>query len=148
MIALASDHAGFGYKQKVKKYLDEKGIAYRDYGCPDESSCNYAEYGYLAAKAVSAGECEKGIIICGTGIGISIAANKVNGIRAALCHDVFSAKATRMHNNANILAMGARVIGEGLMFEIIDAFLSTDFEGGRHEARIARIHEIEKQERS
>ena len=111
MIALGSDHGGYGLKQEIIRYLEEKGIEYKDYGCYDERPCDYPVYGKKAAQAVASGECEKGILICGTGIGISIAANKVKGIRAALCHDVFSAKATREHNDANMLAMGARVVG-------------------------------------
>ena len=103
MIALGSDHGGYGLKQEIIRYLEEKGIQYKDYGCYDERPCDYPVYGKKAAQAVASGECEKGILICGTGIGISIAANKVKGIRAALCHDVFSAKATREHNDANIL---------------------------------------------
>ena len=114
MIALGSDHGGYGLKQEIIRYLEEKGIEYKDYGCYDERPCDYPVYGKKAAQAVASGECEKGILICGTGIGISIAANKVKGIRAALCHDVFSAKATREHNDANMLAMGARVVGPGL----------------------------------
>ena len=104
MIALGSDHGGYGLKQEIIRYLEEKGIEYKDYGCYDERPCDYPVYGKKAAQAVASGECEKGILICGTGIGISIAANKVKGIRAALCHDVFSAKATREHNDANMLA--------------------------------------------
>ena len=113
MIALGSDHGGYGLKQEIIKYLQEKGIEYKDYGCYTEESCDYPIYGRAVAEAVAGGECQQGIIICGTGIGISIAANKVPGIRAALCHDCFSAQMTREHNDANILAMGARVIGTG-----------------------------------
>ena len=114
MIALGSDHGGYALKQEVMKHLDEKGVAYRDYGCYSEESCDYPEFGHKVGHAVASGECDKGILICGTGIGISISANKIPGIRAALCGDVFSAKATREHNDANILAMGARVVGPGL----------------------------------
>ena len=108
MIALGSDHGGFELKQEVKKYLEEQGIAYRDYGCDSEEAVDYPVYGKIVANAVASGECEKGILICGTGIGISITANKVKGIRCALCSDCFSAEATRLHNDANILAMGGR----------------------------------------
>lgn len=144
MIALGSDHGGYGLKQEIIRYLEENQIAYQDYGCMDEQSCDYPVYAKKVAKAVVAGECEKGILICGTGIGISIAANKVKGIRAALCHDVFSAKATREHNDANILAMGARVVGPGLALMIVDTFLHTEFSHGeRHQSRIDQIEELD-----
>jgi len=140
MIALGSDHGGYGLKQEVIKHLEECGIEYKDYGCYSEESCDYPIYGKKVAEAVAGGECEFGIIICGTGIGISISANKVPGIRAALCHDCFSAQATREHNNANILAMGARVIGPGLALKIVDTFLDTPFSNEeRHVRRISMI---------
>lgn len=140
MIALGSDHGGYGLKQEVIKHLEERGIGYKDYGCYSEESCDYPIYGKKVAEAVVGGECEFGIIICGTGIGISISANKVPGIRAALCHDCFSAQATREHNNANILAMGARVIGPGLALKIVDTFLDTPFSNEeRHVRRISMI---------
>ncbi len=140
MIALGSDHGGYGLKQEVIKHLEERGIEYKDYGCYSEESCDYPIYGKKVAEAVAGGECEFGIIICGTGIGISISANKVPGIRAALCHDCFSAQATREHNNANILAMGARVIGPGLALKIVDIFLDTPFSNEeRHVRRISMI---------
>ncbi|MDD6267582.1 MAG: ribose 5-phosphate isomerase B [Clostridium sp.] len=140
MIALGSDHGGYGLKQEVIKHLEERGIEYKDYGCYSEESCDYPIYGKKVAEAVAGGECEFGIIICGTGIGISISANKVPGIRAALCHDCFSAQATREHNNANILAMGARVIGSGLALKIVDTFLDTPFSNEeRHVRRISMI---------
>ena len=140
MIALGSDHGGYGLKQEVIRHLEERGIAYKDYGCYSEESCDYPIYGKKVAEAVAGGECEFGIIICGTGIGISISANKVPGIRAALCHDCFSAQATREHNNANILAMGARVIGPGLALKIVDTFLDTPFSNEeRHIRRISMI---------
>lgn len=140
MIALGSDHGGYGLKQEVIKHLEERGIEYKDYGCYNEESCDYPIYGKKVAEAVAGGECEFGIIICGTGIGISISANKVPGIRAALCHDCFSAQATREHNNANILAMGARVIGPGLALKIVDTFLDTPFSNEeRHVRRISMI---------
>ena len=140
MIALGSDHGGYGLKQEVIKHLEERGIEYKDYGCYSEESCDYPIYGKKVAEAVAGGECEFGIIICGTGIGISISANKVPGIRAALFHDCFSAQATREHNNANILAMGARVIGPGLALKIVDTFLDTPFSNEeRHVRRISMI---------
>lgn len=142
MIALGSDAAGFELKQTVIKHLEERGLEYKDYGCFDESPCDYPVYGKKVAHAVAEGECDRGILICGTGIGISIAANKVKGIRAALCHDVFSAKATREHNDANILAMGARVIGPGPALLIVDAFLDTEF--SNVERHINRINQLEE----
>ena len=143
-IAVGCDHGGYELKQKLLKYLDREGYNYKDFGCYSDKSCDYPDYALPVAEAVRAGEFDRGILICGTGIGVSIAANKVPGIRAALCHDVFSAKATRLHNDSNILTFGARVIGEGLMEEIVAAFLKTGFEGGRHSLRIAKIADIEK----
>lgn len=142
MIALGNDQAGYGLKQEVMKYLDEQGIAYKDYGSYTEDSVDYPVYAKKVAHAVADGECEKGILICGTGIGISIAANKVKGIRAALCHDTFSAEATRQHNDANILAMGARVIGSGLAIKIVDTFLHTEF--SHVERHVRRVNMIEE----
>ncbi len=141
MIAIGSDHGGFALKQEIMKYLEEQGIEYKDYGCYSEKSCDYPVYGKAVAEAVAGGECEKGILICGTGIGISIVANKVPGIRAALCHDCFSAQATREHNDANILAMGGRVIGPGHALKVVDTFLHTEFSGD--ERHIRRIQMIE-----
>lgn len=142
MIGLGSDSAGYGLKQEVIEYLKDKGLEYKDYGCFDEQPCDYPIYAKEVAHAVADGECDRGILICGTGIGISIAANKVKGIRAAVCHDVFSAKATREHNDANILAMGARVIGPGHALMIVDTFLNTEFSNAeRHKRRIAQIEE-------
>ena len=141
MIALGCDHGGLELKKVVMNYLDSQNIEYKDFGTYTSESCDYPIYGKAVAHAVADGKCDKGIIICGTGIGISIAANKVKGIRAALCHDVFSAKATREHNNANILAMGARVIGPGLALEIVKAFLETEF--SNDERHIRRINMIE-----
>lgn len=142
MIALGNDQAGFGLKQEVMKYLDEHDIPYKDYGSYSEESVDYPVYAKKVAHAVADGECEKGILICGTGIGISIAANKVKGVRAALCHDTFSAEATRQHNDANILAMGARVIGPGLAVKIVETFLHTDFSNAeRHARRVAMLEE-------
>lgn len=142
MIAIGSDHGGFELKEEIKKYLDEKKIPYKDYGTESKDSCDYPEYAKKVAHAVADKECDKGILICGTGIGISIAANKVKGVRAALCHDCFSAQATREHNNANILAMGARVIGPGLALMIVDTFLNTEF--SNDERHIRRINMIEE----
>ena len=143
MIALACDHGGFALMQAVKKHLDELGLAWRDFGTWSEDSCDYPDYAAPAARAVSSGECDRGILICGTGIGIAIAANKIRGIRAATCSDCFSAEATRRHNDANMLAMGARVLGEGLALKIVDIFLTTPFEGGRHQRRIDKIAALE-----
>ena len=137
MIALGCDHGGYSLMQEVKAHLEERGLEYKDFGCYSEESVDYPIYGKKAAEAVASGECERGIIICGTGIGISMAANKVKGVRAALCHDCFSAAATREHNDANMLAMGARVIGPGLALKIVDIFLDTEFSGDERRAREA-----------
>ena len=143
MIALACDHGGFVLMQAVKKHLEDPGLPYHDFGTWSEDSCDYPDYAAPAARAVASGECDRGILICGTGIGIAIAANKIRGIRAATCSDCFSAEATRRHNNANMLAMGARVLGEGLALKIVDIFLTTPFEGGRHQRRIDKISALE-----
>ena len=147
MIGIGSDHGGFPLKEEIKKHLDEIGVAYQDYGTDTPESCDYPIYAEAVARAVVSGEVEKGILICGTGIGISIAANKVKGIRAALCGDCYSAEYTRRHNDANILTMGARVTGGGLACKIVDTFLTTEFEGGRHARRVALIADIEERER-
>jgi ribose 5-phosphate isomerase B len=142
MIALGSDHGGFELKQDIIAYLEQNHIPYHDYGSYDTQAVDYPVYAKAVAKAIQSGECEKGILICGTGIGISIAANKHKGIRAALCSDCFSAEATRLHNDANVLAMGGRVLGSGLALKIVDTFLNTPFsEGERHKRRIAQIEE-------
>ena len=142
MIGIGRDHGGFALKEAIKKHLEERGLEYKDYGTYSDASCDYPVYGRAVAKAVAAGECELGILICGTGIGISITANKVPGVRAALCSDCFSAEATRQHNNANILALGARVLGEGLALKIVDTFLDTPFSNDeRHVRRISMIEE-------
>ncbi len=141
MIGLGCDHGGFELKNEIIKYLEENNISFKDYGTYTEESTDYPIYAKKVANAVVSGECEKGILICGTGIGISITANKIKGVRAALCHDVFSAKATRLHNDANILAMGGRVVGAGLAIEIVKAFLETDF--SNEERHIRRINMIE-----
>lgn len=141
MIAISSDHGGFALKQEVMEHLRERNIEFKDFGCYSEDACDYPLYARKVTDAITSKECELGIIICGTGIGISIAANKVKGIRAALCHDCFSAEATRLHNNANILAMGARVVGAGLALKIVDTFLDTPF--SNEERHIRRINLIE-----
>ncbi len=142
MIALGCDSAGYELMQEVKKHLDERGLEYKDFGTYSTDPVDYPVYGKKVAHAVADGECERGILICGTGIGISIAANKVKGIRAALCHDVFSAEATRLHNDANILAMGGRVVGPGPAIMIVDKFLDTPFSGvERHVRRVAMLEE-------
>ena len=142
MIAIGSDHGGFALKQEVMAHLKDRGIEFKDYGTYDEKSCDYPEYGKKVAHAVVSGEAEKGILICGTGIGISITANKIKGIRCALCADTFSAEATRLHNDANVLAMGGRTIGPGLALKIVDTFLDTEFSGEeRHIRRISMIEE-------
>ena len=143
MIAIGSDHGGFALKQAIMEHLREKGVEYKDLGTYTEESCDYPEYGEAVARAVAGGECERGIAICGTGIGISIAANKVRGVRAAVCGDCYSAEMTRRHNDANVLCMGGRVVGDGLALKIVDVFLETPFEGGRHARRVGKIHEIE-----
>ena len=141
MIAIGSDHGGFALKKALMAHLDKRGLAYKDFGTYSEASCDYPVYAKAVAHAVGDGECERGILICGTGIGVSITANKVPGIRAALCGDCFSAEATRQHNDANILCMGARVVGEGLALKIADTFLDTPF--SNDERHIRRISQIE-----
>ena len=142
MTAIGSDHGGFALKEEIKKHLEERGIEYRDFGTYSEESCDYPVYGRAVARAVADGECDRGIIVCGTGIGISIAANKVGGIRAALCTDCFMAEMARLHNDANILALGARVVGAGLALKIVDTFLDTGFsDGERHKRRISLIED-------
>ena len=145
MIAIACAHGGYKLKLAIEKYFEGKRITYRDFGAFDEGSCDYADYAKKVALSVKSGESEKGILVCGTGIGMSLAANKVKGIRAAVCSDYFSAKYTRLHNDANILCLGQRVVGEGLALELVDVFLNTDFEGGRHLARIQKITDIENE---
>lgn len=144
MIAIGSDHAGYLLKADIIKYLKDKGLEVKDFGTNGPESVDYPDFGQAVAEAVSSGECDKGIIICGTGIGISIAANKVPGIRAALCTDSYMAKMTRQHNDSNVLAIGERVIGPGVALDIIDTWLNTEFLGGRHQNRVSKITEIEK----
>ncbi len=143
-VGLGSDHGGFKLKDQVKAHLEAQGIEYIDYGTNSEASVDYPEYGEKVARAVVSGECDKGIVICGTGIGISISANKVKGVICALCSDTFSARMTRMHNDSNMLAMGERVVGAGLALDIVDIWLKTEFEGGRHETRVEKLRAIEE----
>ena len=143
MIAIGSDHAGYALKCEMIKHLEEKGVEFIDCGCNGES-VDYPDIAEKTCEKVTSGDADKAILICGTGVGISISANKIKGIRAALCGDWYSAKYTRLHNDANVLCMGGRVIGAGLAAEIVDVFLDTEFEGGRHQRRIDMITEIEK----
>ena len=142
-IALGSDHGGYSLKQHVIAHLEERGISYQDFGCYSTESCDYPDFGRAAAQAVADGSCQLGIVICTTGIGISMAANKVKGIRCALCSEPLSAEMTRRHNDANMLAMGGGMIGPNMATRIVDAFLDTDFEGGRHQRRVDKISAIE-----
>ncbi len=142
-IGIGSDHGGFQLKEYIKEYLDKEGISYVDYGTTSSESVDYPDYGKKVAEAVINGEVERAIVICGTGIGISIACNKVKGIRCALCGDTYSARMSREHNNANVLALGARVIGVDLAVEIVRTWLKSEFAGGRHEKRVNKISEIE-----
>ena len=142
-IGLASDHAGYPLKEFVKRYLAQNNMEFVDYGTHSEESCDYPDFAHALAEGMECGECEKGILICGTGIGMSICANKFKGIRAACCSDYFSAKATRSHNDANILCMGERVVGPGMAVELLRVFLETPFEGGRHQRRVDQIAAIE-----
>ncbi|MBM7557022.1 ribose 5-phosphate isomerase B [Halanaerobacter jeridensis] len=141
-VAIASDHGGYDLKEEVIDLLEELDVDYKDFGTDSTESVDYPDYATPVAEAVAEGEYDKGILICGTGIGMSIAANKVPGIRAALCHDVFSARATRQHNDSNVLTMGSRVIGSELAREIVSTWLDADFDGGRHQRRIDKINNI------
>ena len=143
MIALACDHSAVELKEEIKKVLDARGLSYEDFGTNSTDSCHYPIFGARAAKAVADGRCELGIVICGTGIGISLAANKVKGIRCALCSDTFSARLTRLHNNANVLCIGARVVGAGLGIDLVNEFINAEFEGDRHIKRLSLIEDIE-----
>ena len=143
-VAIASDHGGIHIREEIKKLLEELGIDYEDFGCDCETSVDYPDYALPVAEKVANGEFDRGILICGTGVGMSISANKVKGIRCALVHDVYTAKLTRRHNDSNILAMGERVIGPGLAREIAQAWLTTEFDGGRHERRIQKIKDYEE----
>jgi len=144
MIAIGNDHAGTTLKMQIVEFFKEKGIEYKDCGCYEGEKCDYPVAAKTVCDEVIAGNAERAILICGTGIGISIAANKVDGIRAAACSDYYSAKYTRLHNDANVLCLGARVVGEGLALEMVDVFLNTGFEGGRHAARVQMITDLEK----
>ena len=145
MIAIGADHGGYELKEAVKKHLDEKNIAYKDFGTFSGEAVDYPIIAKQVGEAVAKNECECGILVCGTGIGMSIAANKVKGIRAACCSDTFSARFTKMHNNTNVLCFGGRVLGAGLALDIVDAYLEAEFEGGRHEKRVNMIMNIENE---
>lgn len=142
-VALGCDHGGYPMMQEVKKHLEEKGISYQDFGTDCLDSCDYPDFGEAAARAVASGACDTGIVICTTGIGISISANKVKSIRCALCSEPLSAEMARRHNDANMLAMGGALIGVNMMKQIVDVFLSTQFEGGRHQRRVGKMMAIE-----
>lgn len=146
VVALGCDHGGFALKEAIRQHLYESGIDYEDFGCYNTDSCDYADMVVRPCEAVKSGECSVAILLCGTGIGISMAANKIHGIRAACCSDYFSAKYTRLHNDANVLCMGGRVVGVGLACELVDTFLNTSFEGGRHTLRIEKLKALEEKE--
>ena len=143
MIVLAADHGGYTLKEEVKKHLDAKGVEYIDCGCYNGESVDYPDMAKRACEKIQSGEAEKGLLFCGSGVGISIAANKMKGIRCCCCSDTFSAKYTRMHNDANVLAMGGRIVGPGLAIEMIELFLNTEFEGGRHSRRVEKLMALE-----
>ena len=143
MIAIASDHGAYALKEAVKQHLEARGLAYKDFGTDGEASCDYPDFVAPAAKAVASGECDRGIVLCTTGIGASITANKVKGIRCALCRDVLSARLTRQHNNANMLALAGGFTGPFEAEHIVSAFLDTEFEGGRHERRVSKMMALE-----
>lgn len=143
-IAIACDHGGLNLKNSVKKYLTDNGYEFVDFGTNNFDSCDYPDYALPAAEAVASGECNKGILICSTGIGVSIVANKVPGVRCAHCHDAYCAEFTRLHNDSNVLAMGEKVVGVGYALQIVEKFLTTEFEGGRHQRRVDKITAIEK----
>lgn len=145
MIVIGSDHGGFSLKEEIKKHLEARGTQYVDIGCHNTNSVDYPDIAKEACQKITDSQCEMGILICGTGIGISMAANKVKGIRAACCSDCFSAKYTRLHNNANVLCMGGRIVAPGLAEMMVDLFLDTQFEGGRHQRRIDKITAIEQE---
>ncbi|MBQ2675876.1 MAG: ribose 5-phosphate isomerase B [Clostridia bacterium] len=146
MIAIGCDHGGFDLQQKIMSHFEEKGIQYKNFGTYECKSVDYPDIALPVCKCVSSGEARLGILVCGTGIGMSIAANKVNGIRAAVCTDHFSTKFTRLHNNTNVLCLGGRVLGDAMALELVDLFLETQFEGGRHQTRVDKIMKIEKDE--
>ena len=142
-IGIGSDHGGYELKEYIKLYFEKEAIEYVDYGTNSEESVDYPDFGRKVGEGIMAGEVDRGIVICGTGIGISLAANKVKGIRCALCGDMYSARMSREHNNANALALGGRVLGKDLALEIVKVWLKTEFAGGRHERRVNKISEIE-----
>lgn len=144
MIALASDHVGLGLKRVIMELLDARGLEYRDYGTYTAERCDYPVYGSAAAKAVASGECSRGILVCGTGVGISLSANKIHGIRCVVCSEPYSAQLSRLHNNTNMLALGSRVVGEDLARMIVSIWLDTPFEGGRHQRRVEQLGMLEK----
>ena len=143
-IAVACDHGGLNLKNEVIKYLKDNGYEYVDFGTNTTESCDYPDFALPAAEAVATGKCDKGVIVCSTGIGVSIVANKVPGVRCAHCHDSYCAEFTRRHNDANVLALGEKVVGVGYALKIVETFLTTEFEGGRHKRRVDKITEIEK----
>ena len=143
-IGIASDHAGFDLKEKIREHLQKLGFQVRDFGTYDRKRTDYPDFGSECARAVAKGECTAGILVCGTGIGMSIVANKVKGVRAALCDSVTTARLSRQHNDANILTLGGRIIGVSVAFDIVDTWLSTDFEGGRHARRVEKIIELDR----
>lgn len=143
-IAMGSDHGGYALKEHLKAYLEGKGYQVEDFGCHSTDSCDYPDFGRAAAQAVADGACERGIVVCTTGIGISITANKVRGIRCALCSEPLSAEMTRRHNDANMLALGAGFVGPNLAERIVEVFLSTDFEGGRHQRRVDKVMALDQ----
>lgn len=145
LVAIGSDHGGFRLKEEIMKMLTARGIAFRDVGTYSTEAVDYPDISRSVGQAVASGECKRGIIVCGTGIGVCIAANKIKGIRAALCHDIFSAQMAREHNDANVLTLGERVIGTGPALMIVEKWLATDFAGGRHAGRVAKITELEEQ---
>ena len=146
MIAIGCDHGAFNLKNAVKKYLEERGLEVKDFGIYQDARADYPDIAEVVCKSIVAGECEKGILLCGTGIGISIAANKIKGIRAAVCNEVYSAKMAKCHNNANVITLGGRVVGEDVALEIVSAWLDSEFMGGRHQQRIDKITNLEKGE--
>lgn len=143
-VALSSDHRGYRAKELIKSFLTAAGNTVTDFGCDSPASCDYPDTAFAGAKAVAAGECDRGIFLCGTGIGMSVSANKVNGIRAALCHDELTAEMSRRHNNANVLCLPADLLGDELLRRVVDVWLRTDYESGRHDRRLQKIAEFEK----
>lgn len=146
ILAIGCDHGGYELKEAIKSYLTANDIEFKDFGC-DGESVNYPDYADKVCRAIQSGKCYRGILVCGTGIGMSMAANKIRGIRAACCSDTYSARHTRLHNDANVLCLGARVVGEGLAWELAETFIETDFEGGKHARRVGLITSLEERER-